>query len=134
MLLGWYSSVEQKEIQTPQAVDCNLQKNEEIQNLYYQNSRLKESYRVIEKKLRVESLCWELWCWTVVWYVWFDGVYSGRIVLYSDEWVKEWEKWQYWVQDESNYQPDDFIWFDSVLPPSAIYKTKKQLLSKLKGL
>lgn len=131
----WWCSSNKKNVTREIVIEtCNFQKEKTINDLIQKNNILTESYRTIEKKLKIDSLCWDLWCWKIVRYLWWWAIYSGRIVLYSDEEIKEWIKWQYWIQSEEHWSSNEYIWFDAILPPTEIYKSKKELIYAIKWI
>lgn len=106
----------------------------QIQELQKENSRLEEVVMSVESKLKVESLCGELWCWAKVWFMTNYSILSWRVVLYSEESIREWEVWSYRIQTEDQYNSQEYIGFDSIIAPSDIYKSKKELLKTIKWM
>lgn len=88
-----------------------------------------------ELEKRTTTSCGDYDCGEVVWFIGYWGVWSGRIVLYSNlNEVKKWEVGEYWVVEEKHYFSDDYYWPDWILAPSSLFPSKEALLLYVNGL
>jgi len=106
----------------------------QIQELQKENDRLKEAYRSVESKLQKEKRCWDLECWTIVWFIDWHAISFWRVIFYADEEIKEGEIWWYEIQTEEQYHSKEYYWFERILPKSDTYRSKEELLKHIKGM
>lgn len=106
----------------------------QIQELQKENSRLKEAVRSAESKLRIQNLCGDMECWSVVWFINWYTISSWRVVYYSRDEILQWEIWSYEIQTEAQYNDKEYYWFERILPKSHMYNSKNELLKTIKWM